>query len=205
MGMLAGLLAGCSAPAEPTQPTLARVTAETPEAYDRLWEAAEDTLRQHYFDIDRRDRLQGVITTFPETSAHFFELWRPQPEPAYYWAEANLHTIPREVQVTIRPVDEAGTYEMAVEVERYRYSLTERQVDNSAAVLRLFSAEAPTTSGRLERPSETAQLIPLGRDAYLEERLVEAILKRYAEQLARAQPVEETIIVEEQTVTTRPG
>src|SRR5512144_504663 len=93
-GILVGLAAGCSAPPCPTEPTITRVSAQSPEAYEHLWTAAGDTLRANYFRLDRQDRLEGVISTFPATSAQFFELWRPQPEPAYYWAESNLHTIP---------------------------------------------------------------------------------------------------------------
>lgn len=187
-GVLASLLAGCSTPPAPTGPTLARVTAETQEAYDHLWNSAGEALRKSYFRIDREDRIEGILTTYPETSAQFFEFWRPQPTPAGYWAESNLHTVPLEAQVTIRPTREEGGYELGVEVQRLRYTLEERQIDNAAAALRLFSADAPTVSGRMERPSETAQLTPIGRDQPAEERLLQMILRRYAKPPAPPEP-----------------
>lgn len=174
------LLAGCEAPDQPLAPTVARVQVDTPEAYEQLWLAAGNTLRSNYFRLDRQDRQSGVLTTFPETTAAGFEIWRPQPEPAYYWAEANMGTIQRRVTVEIDPApDEAGFYEVTVQVERLRYGLEERQIDNAAAALRLFSSAAPTTSGKMERPSETAQLIPLGRDEHMENRLLNQILTNY--------------------------
>jgi hypothetical protein len=197
-----GLAAGCSAPPCPTEPTITRVSAQSPEAYEHLWNAAGDTLRAHYFRLDRQDRLEGVLTTYPETSAQLFELWRPQPEPAYYWAESNLHTIPIQAQVTIKPVEEAGLYELGVQVERMRYHLEERQVDNSAGALRLYSEGVPTESGRMERPSKTEQTTVLGRDKPAEERLLKAILKRYAKAPTTAEPCptcgEEVTIEEKQ-------
>ncbi|GMV98817.1 MAG: hypothetical protein HRF43_12915 [Phycisphaerae bacterium] len=179
--------AGCSAPAEPSERTVARVTADSPERFERLWETAGDALRGYYFRLDRQDRLEGVITTYPETSAHFFEFWRPQPEPAYAWAESNLHTIQRQATITLKPAA-AGAYDLDVRVERMRYNLEERQIDNSAGALRMFSAEAPTMSGRMDSPSATGTWIPLGRDKLMEERLLNLILRRYDRAAARTQP-----------------
>ena len=43
---------------------------------DQVWEAAQDTLRRHFFRIDRLDRRAGIVTTVPVMSQHFFEVWR---------------------------------------------------------------------------------------------------------------------------------
>ncbi len=174
------LLTGCgTAPLQPDSPTVARVAASTPEDYERLWEAASHALRQRYFTLDRQDRSQGVITTFPETTAMWFEVWRPQPKPMYYRWEAHLQTIQRQVTVTMPPVISGGERELGVKIERLRYSLPERQIDNSAAAMRLYSGVAPTEEGRMEKPSESGYWIPLGRDGPMEERLLADIIKHY--------------------------
>ncbi len=175
--LLTGL--ACQAPPPPDAPTVRRVAADSPEQVERLFVAAADTLRDHYLEPDRQDRLQGVITTHPDTTANAFEIWRPQPDPAYYWWEANVHTIQRQTTVRIKPADGRDVYELDVQVDRFRHSIEERQIDNAAGALRLYSADAPTVSGLRERPSETAYWLPLGRDAFMEQRLVEAILHRY--------------------------
>ncbi len=185
-GALAGLLAGCSGPPAATSPTLARVSALTPEAYERLWDTVGDTLRDNYFGIDREDRLAGIISTHPETRAQFFELWRPQPELVYTWVESNLQTTQLQATVTIKPVEEAGAFDVAVQVDRLRYSLEERQIDNSAGAMRLFSADTPTEGGEKERPSRTGETITLGRDKPAEERLLKLIMDRYAKAPAPA-------------------
>lgn len=180
--LLAGFLTGCHAPAQPTEPTVARVSAPTPEDYDRLWDSVSDTLRRRYWTLDRQDRIEGVITTHPETSANFFEVWRPQPKPAYYYAESNLATVERKATVSITPVDQTGSYDLSVQVDRLRYSLEERQIDNSAAALRIFNRETPTVGeGRKERLSESSGWVPLGRDQFMEQSVLAAILKRYGQ------------------------
>lgn len=189
---LLGLMTGCSRPVEPATPTLARVEAQTPEHYTSLYEAAADTLRDDYFQLDRQDRDQGVLTTYPETSASWFELWRPQAEPAYYWLESNTGTIQR--QATIRllaSTTQPGSYDVQVEVQRLHYSLTERQIDNAAAAMRLFSSDAPTTEGRREPRSRSGRWIPLGRDAFAEERLLSRIVNRYATLPAASRPADQ--------------
>ncbi len=178
VGLCAGAMTGCEAPAPPAGPTVERVTAPTPEDYDHLWETTCDTLRAFSFRVDRQDRANGVITTYPETTAQSFEFWRPQPEPAYYWAEANLATIRRQTTILLRPLEPSGEYELEVTVDRSRYSLEERQIDNAAGAMRLYSSDAPTVSGRGSRLQDTETWIPLGRDEVLEQAILAGIRQR---------------------------
>ena len=177
-GWIGMVSAGCRAPVPPEVATVERVSLPTGDDYDRLWEAACDTLRGFRFRLDRQDRANGVITTHPETSAQGFELWRPQPRPGYYWTEANLHTIQRRATVQILPAEQEGEYQLDVKVERLRYRLEARQIDNSAGALRLYSADAPTVSGLGAKPSETGYWVLLGRDEPMEQALLSKILKR---------------------------
>jgi len=177
-GWLGMVSAGCRAPVPSEAATVERVSLSTTDDYDRLWETACDTLRDFRFRLDRQDRANGVITTHPETSAQGFELWRPQPRPAYYWAEANLHTIQRRATVQLLPAEQEGEYQLDVKVERLRYRLEARQIDNSAGALRLYSAEAPTASGLGAKPSETGYWILLGRDEPMERAVLSKILQR---------------------------
>lgn len=179
LGLVLTACFGCQAPPQPTQPTVERVSAPQKQDLESLWQATGDSLRHHAFRIDREDRAAGVVSTHPETSAQGFELWRPQPRPAYYWAESNLQTIQRKVTVQITPADSQGDYSIDVKVERLRLRLEERQIDNPAGALRLYSAEAPTASGQLLRPSQQIQWVPLGRDEPMEQAILGDILFRF--------------------------
>ena len=182
--------AGCQAPPEPVGPTVERVQAPTFEDRERLWEAAGDSLRAHLYRLDRQDRVLGVMTTLPETSAQTLELWRPQPQPKHYWLEANLHTIRTQATVNLPStlIEEAPGAEQPIEVlvERYRYRLPERQIDNPAAAMRIFSDEAPlVATGQMESPAATGRWILLGRDESMERRLLTDILNRYGQPAIR--------------------
>jgi hypothetical protein len=194
--VLAVTLSGCTHPADPSGPTLSVIDAQAPESYNALYDAAAETLRRESFRLDRQDRTNGVITTVPETSASWFELWRRQPEPGYYWWESNLSTIQRKATVRLNSTSQPGSYEVDVEVQRLRFSLPERQVDNAAAAVRLYSDAAPTREGRLESASRTGTWIVLGRDQTMEERLLEKILTRWPDTpIVTTQPacIEETV------------
>jgi hypothetical protein len=184
------LAAGCQAPSQPSGPTVERVSLPAPADRDQLWEAAGQTLRDYAFRLDRQDKVNGVVTTLPETTAQGFEFWRPQPRPAYYWWEANLHTIQRQATVQLLPGENADETRLDVKIERLRYRLEERQVDNAAGTMRIFSADAPTVSGKRAKPSKTGYWVPLGRDELLEQKLLAAILRNYAKRtgLPASQP-----------------
>lgn len=178
---------GCQAPPQIIGPTVERVSI-TEGGLDSLWDAIGDALRSYSFRLDRQDRVNGVITTFPETTAQAVEFARPQPTTAYYWWEANLQTIQRKVTVQVTPSELAGEYNVDVQVERFRYSLEERQIDNPAAALRLFSSDTPTASGQMAKVSESSQWVPLGRDEGMEKSIIVAIQKRYSPVVAVTRP-----------------
>jgi len=174
------LAAGCQAPPQPSGPTVERVSLSTPTDRDQLWEVVCQTLRDHAFRLDRQDKVNGVVTTLPETTTQLFESWRPQPRPAYYWWEANLHTIQRQATVQLLPGQQVDETQLDVKIERLRYRLEERQIDNAAGAMRIFSAEAPTVSGRRAKPGKTGYWVPIGRDEQMEQKLLAAILRNYA-------------------------
>lgn len=178
--LLIGPLAiGCGAPANPSGTTVARVSAGTPEEYQLLWDATAKALRKYYFRLDRQDRLTGIMTTYRDTTGNWFEWWRYQPRSPYHWLEANVHSIQRQAKVEIIPTGQAGVYDLGVQIDRYRYSLEERQIDNAAGAMRLYSSEAPTYSGQTDKPAETAYWIHLGRDAQMEQAVLSSILRCY--------------------------
>jgi hypothetical protein len=179
-------VAGCQAPPQPVGPTLGSVVVQTPEQVDHLWDSVEDTLLAYNFEVDRRDRVSGIMSTLPETSANYFELWRVQPTPAYYWWESNISTIERQADVYIRPATATSACQLEVKVDRYRQSLEERQVDNSAAAMRLYSNEAPTWSGQMVKASAAPRWIHLGRDGGMEQSILNAIIERYNKPAATA-------------------
>ncbi len=176
---LAGL--GCQRPIPPTEPTRARVSAEDETAYSALWEACLKTCRSNAFKPDRRDLRAGVITTRPETSAYPIEFWREHLATPYDRGETLFHNIRRAVVLHIIPDEDApGEYTVQVTVNKERMHATERQVNNAAGGLRVFSPSTPTVRGRRFNPQRDAYWSPVGRDGAFEQQFLDEILETYA-------------------------
>lgn len=162
---------GCQQPYQPDSPTF----ATSPGAdFDTLWDAALRVLRQRGFEPDRQDRAEGVIVTTPTTTRQWFEFWRQDAVDAYSVLEASLHTIQRRVTVRI-PRDPIG---VDVQVEVMRLMTPERQVTTASGGLNLFASAVPTTEGeRVVRSADAMGWEPLGRDATMEQVLLDQILR----------------------------
>lgn len=168
---------GCHAPASLELSESARVVPCDDEAYAVLWESAKDALRGHRFRLDRTDRRDGTLTTLPEGSQHFFELWRDDVATRGDFWEATLCPIRRSVTVRFDRSSDSDECKVAVVVRKERLSAPERQINNSAAALRFFSDSLPTVQrGELLSREDGARWVDLGRDASLERRILESIL-----------------------------
>lgn len=117
---LLGLLSGCALPpagpvatdidpdrASPDfwwdQPVVVRVPAAD---FDRAVAAAEQVLRQRFFDIDLTDARRGLVLSKPNTAAQFFEIWRWDNSTAGDVARSSLGTYRRTVRFDIRPAED---------------------------------------------------------------------------------------------------
>ncbi|MBN1490121.1 MAG: hypothetical protein JXA69_09405 [Phycisphaerae bacterium] len=178
--LLAVVIAGCQAPPPAEGPTMARISLAAPDEVDQLWATAADVLRAHNLWPDRQDRAAGVMTSFPDTSASFFEFWRPLPTSAFGRAEANLQTVRRKAEVRIEPAaDDSPDYNVSVRVDVSRYCSVERQATSSASAFQIFGAKLPTVEGRTESRQASAYWLDLGRDERMESALLDRILNRY--------------------------
>ncbi len=169
---------GCHRPAAPQGPTQATLLAASDDDFRGLWEACQGVLRRHRFEIDRKDLRAGLITTFPQTSQHFLEFWRHDVDTPFDLAESSVSTVRRSVTVQISKPQADGEYVVDVTVNKERLHAVERQINNTAAALRVFSADLPTTAGRKFDPATDMTWAPTGRDAAMEQRLLDLIRRR---------------------------
>jgi hypothetical protein len=124
--------------------------------FDALWEAAERTARDWFFQIDRRDRRSGVLSTRPLISRQFFEPWRKDAVTAADLAESSLATIRRTIRFEFTEAP-GGGYAMRPKV------VVERQAVPAAR-------ERGAVGG--------SYWYALGRDEPMEQRLAEAVRRR---------------------------
>ncbi|MFW6154751.1 MAG: hypothetical protein ACOC95_06000 [Planctomycetota bacterium] len=166
-GLAGGLVAlgGC-APVPPraaSEPPIAATAAD----YRTLIEAAERTLRDYFFTIDRIDRRDGIIETLPLTGMSWCEPWRRDGATQWDISESTLQTIYRRARVRIvRSADD--TYSLRVRVDVSRADRPSPQVTNVSQAYRLFQLER----GRRPEPRSgearrRRQPVPLGEDETL--------------------------------------
>jgi len=150
------------------------VPADSVQA-DQLWEAMQDSLRRHRFQLDRVDRRAGVMTTLPEGSQHFFEIWRKDVATRTDWWAATLNPIRRWVEASISP-GEDGLTKLVVVVHKERLSSPDRQFNNSGAAFQYFAESLPSTTGLARVTAADDRWLDLGRDPAMEDRLLHDML-----------------------------
>jgi len=178
IGLLAGALLTGGCQIAPQRVPAIQSTSDP--NFEAMWNAAVRALGQYRFNIDRADRREGVITTFPMVGRHWFEFWRRDASTARDIAETSLHQIYRQATVTIRrpggaaPATTApavGDYHAVVEVFCYRSDRPKFHVTNTSEAYEMFTNPNPERgSERAELGSEVrAWMVDLGRDRTLEQ------------------------------------
>jgi hypothetical protein len=155
-------------------PTQASVASEDA---DNLWESIQETLRRGGYRLDRVDREAGIVTTLPETSQHFFEVWRRDVNTRADFWEATFNPIRRWVEVRVSTVD-GGANELSVIVRKERLSSLDRQFNSTGAAYRYFGESLPSTTGKVKITAEDDHWIDRGHDPAMEQYFLTAILKR---------------------------
>lgn len=151
---------------------------ETQQAeFDRLWDTAEEVSRRLLFEIDRRDRRSGVLTTEPMISAQWFEPWRRELKTFSDVANSSIATYRRTIRYEF--VRQGQTYTIRPKVLVERQAVTERRV--SGALNRLYFRRDRELNAFGSRETDAGIFIPdsywyaVGRDPALEEFLVRQI------------------------------
>lgn len=178
--LLVGLacLVGCTPVQRDGDPMMQDFTVADQDQLNDLLNTCEDVLRDQGFRIDRVDRRAGVVTTYPETSKHFFEVWRKDVATNYDFWEASLNTIRRTVEIQAAPDLVKGEASVTVKVVRERFSAPDRQFNNSIAAFQFYGDALPAVSTGERVTRADVEWIEDGRDLALEEMLMNKIAAR---------------------------
>lgn len=178
-GTLLVSVSGCLGPrrSDYTSSQAILVAGKSEEA-DRLWTAIKDTLRDNPFKLDRVDRRAGVITTLPEPSQHFFEVWRHDVDTWPDLWESTLNPIQRWVEVAVARGEDGTWSQVEVVVHKDRLSSPDRQFNSTGAAYQYFGDRLPSTTGLERVTAEHDTWLDIGRDPAMEEYLLRAILVR---------------------------
>ena len=140
-----------------------------------VMQVAEDVLAEMHFAIEKADANSGLIRTHPLSGAQFFELWRSDNIGAFNWAEANLQSIRRIVEIRIGRKDKDVSVNCVVLVERL--SLPEQEVSSSSRAYQMFSTSTSSMQKIRFSPQQQAGMawVNLGQDKPLEEEILKRI------------------------------
>lgn len=169
------------------------------DLYSLTFDAATDVLRDNGYVIDYRDYRFGRIATRPQGSPHILEVWNGQNTTAGQALESTLADEQRRVVVTFtetkgsdpvsagapgssgsdEPADAgaSGPYALKVEVILERKQIPTRRMIGSAR-RNVFSNLSAVPKELADKGVTSSYWEPIGRDAYLEARLMRQITQR---------------------------
>ncbi len=166
------------------------------DGYRQVFEATVEVLRDQGFTIDRRDYRFGVITTLPVGSPNVFEVWNAQNTTGQQAVESTLASEQRRVKVSITAPGSPGAspgqpgrddgadgadpgtgYMLEVQVVLERRQIPTRRMAGSAR-RNVFSNLAAPPKDLVARGVTGNYWEPVGRDPYLEARLIQQITER---------------------------
>ncbi|MHC4173025.1 MAG: hypothetical protein ACYTBX_07285 [Planctomycetota bacterium] len=166
------LLAGC---AETQRYEAAeQICAENIDKLEAM-QIAEDVLAKMHFTIEKADAESGLVRTRPLPGAQFFEFWRSDNVGAFNYAEANLHSTRRVVELDISQKD--GTVCIGCDAKVYKLSLPEHHVSSSARAYEMFSESSSLLQVIRLNPEQEAAMawVNLGSDRQLETEILKRI------------------------------
>jgi hypothetical protein len=148
--------------------------------------AAQRTLEEMHFTIEKADTNAGYIRTRPLAAGQFFEVWRSDTVGGENFAEANLHSITRVVEINIVPRDDAVCIECSVATRRL--SMPQREVSSATELPGVFAkSSGGMQSLKLDRAQkQDAVWMDMGPDAKLQAKIIE----RIGTQISRAESFE---------------
>lgn len=164
------------------------------EEYPRLFDAAVVVLREQGFIVDQQDYRYGRITTRLATLPTFLEPWHTNKTTSdqafastinHQRRRISLFFQPRQTVAGLvdesRPVEEAGAdtaYDVRAEVLTERLVVPIARLTGSTQPQSLIGRLADVPTEWKERGIQSAYWRPVGRDSFLEQRLLAQIIRR---------------------------
>lgn len=151
------------------------VRAQNP---DLLWEQTIDVLHRFSFEIEREDRLTGVIETEYSTGSSCLEPWRHDSVGHENRLESTLQSIRRKVRVRLGHAD--GSYVVSVEAYKEKEDLPGLAANSPGAATFRESAPLERDLNPVVGQTTASGWIPVGRDIVLERAILSNLQRSWA-------------------------
>ena len=175
--LVVGLLGGCAtmsgqAPAV-SNPVFVRANNS-----DEAWERTVDVVHDYLFEIERENKLGGVLETRYKTGANCFEPWHRDSVGAANRAESTLQSIRRKAFLSVTPVD--GGYMVGVEAHKELEDVARAANSPGAATFR-DNSPLQLDLNPVVGQATPSGWIPKGRDMALERSMLLAINRAFGQ------------------------
>jgi hypothetical protein len=165
---------GCTKPCEKP------ITKICTQGVDRqaAMAAAQRTLENMHFTIEKADANAGYISTRPLVAGQFFELWRSDTVGCENFAEANLHSVTRIAEIDVNGPD--GEVCIMCKVATRRLSIPQREVNSATELPNVFGkSSSGLQTIKLDQEQQKATTwVDMGPDENLQARILERIKKQ---------------------------
>ncbi|MEX1017779.1 MAG: hypothetical protein WDZ31_13640 [Phycisphaeraceae bacterium] len=147
------------------------------EEYDRMYDASIAVLRDHGFRVDQQDYRFGEVVTRPDDAPTAIEFWQADNTTAAQAWQSTLDHLRRTVTVFLEPAEAEGEgdYALRVEVLMERRVQPTRRLTGSSRQ-NVFSTLDAVPAEWQRRGITAHYWEPVGRDPYLEARLLRTIV-----------------------------
>lgn len=144
--------------------------------HELVWERSVDVLHQNLFEVQRENRLDGVIETKYKPGASLIEVWHPDSPSLHSRLESTLQSIRRKAYVTVTPAD--GGY--LVNVEAYKEIEDVAGASNSAGAATFLDNNAfERDLSAVVGQSAPSGWVAKGRDPELEQLLLDSLAREF--------------------------
>jgi hypothetical protein len=142
-----------------------------------VWERSVDVLHHNLFEIERENRLDGLIETKYKTGAGLLELWHPDSVGLHARLEGTMQSIRRKAFITVTPAD--GGYLVGVEAYKELEDVVGAANSAGAATFLENSARKRDLEAVVGQAAPSGW-IPKGRDVELERRLLDDLHRAFS-------------------------
>lgn len=169
------LCAGCAV-FRPSAPAVSNPIVVRGNDPDYVWERTVDVVHAYLFEIERENRLDGVIETRYKTGASWLEPWHPDSVGSDNRWESSLQSIRRKAFISVTPID--GGYLVGVEALKELEDVS-RAANSPGAATFLDNNPLQRDLNVVVGQATPSGWIPRGRDPQLEQSMLRAISEAF--------------------------
>lgn len=174
--ILSATLWGC-ATFSPSAPPAANPILVRANDGEFVWERTVDVVHTYLFEIERENRLDGIIETKYKTGASLLEPWHPDSVGTESRLESTLQSIRRKAFISVTPVE--GGFLVGVETLKELEDVP-RAANSAGAATFLDNNPLQRDLNVVVGQATPSGWIPRGRDPQLEQAMLRSITEAFS-------------------------